>query len=182
MTTNYKTSRVCFALIGGASFALAGCQTLTVSDESASPDRQPPSLVMPSRPDMAHDWSDGLPIIYNQVAGCLNADPTPPARVVDAGQNADGQIVIDMMGNSGSYIRCVSDPSGKSKPVLLDQAVPADLPGPVYTSTPYPPPKSPDATICYEHFPVLDKTGWQLGWLSYARPQGNCTDRTVAKP
>ncbi|OSQ37452.1 hypothetical protein [Thalassospira mesophila] len=182
MITTTRLSRVCLALAGISPFVLTGCQTLPTGDVATSPDRLPPTLVMPSRPAMADDWSDGLPVIYNQVAGCLNADPTPPARVVDAGQNGDGQIVIDMMGDSGSYMRCVSDPSGKSKPVLFDQAVPDNVPGPVYTATPYPPPKSPNATICYEHLPVLDKTGWQLGWLSYALKQGQCSDRTVAHP
>ena len=182
MITTVRLFKSCIVMAGLSPFVLTGCQTFMADDVAANPDRQPPALIMPDRPAVADDWSDNLPIIYNQVAGCLNADPTPPARVVDAGQNADGQIVIDMLGDSGSYIRCISDPSGKSKPVLLDQVAPADLPGPVYTSTPYPPPKSPDAAICYEHFPVLDKTGWQLGWLSYAQAAGDCTDRTVAKP
>ncbi|WP_133125840.1 hypothetical protein [Thalassospira marina] len=155
---------------------------MTPPDMAESPDRQPPAIVMPDRPMMADDWSDGLPVIYNQVAGCLNADPSPPARVVDAGQGNDGQIVIDMMGDSGTYFRCQTDPAGKSKPVLFRQEMPANLPGPVYTATPYPPPKSPQAGICYEHYPVTDHTGWQLGWLSYARAGDNCSTASIAKP
>ena len=174
MITTIRLFKSCIVMAGLSPFVLTGCQTLMADDVAANPDRQPPGLIMPGRPAMADDWSDNLPIIYNQVAGCLNADPTPPARVVDAGKNADGQIVIDMLGEDGSYIRCVSDPSGKSKPVLLKQAITGDLVGPIYTTTPYSPPQSADARICYEHYPVTDNTGWQLGWLSYVRHQNDC--------
>lgn len=161
---------------------VAGCQMTGPPDITESPDRLPPALIMPDRPAMAHDWSNDLPLIYNQVAGCLNADPSPPARVVAAGSNKDGQIVIEMMGDAGTYMRCLADPAGKSKPVLFRADMPATLPGPAYTPTPYPPPKSTDPAVCYEHYPVSDKTGWQLGWLSYAKAGTDCDKAAVARP
>ncbi len=182
MTDGKKSSRVQVAVMAVMLVGVAGCQTVGQPEIMESPDRLPLALVMPDRPAMANDWSDELPKIYNQVAGCLNADPSPPARVVAAGTNSDGQIVIDMMGETGSYMRCLSDPGGKSKPVLFRQDMPVNLPGPAYTPTPYPPPKSTDPDICYEHYPVSDKTGWQLGWLSYAKAGNDCNTAAIARP
>lgn len=182
MCEGRKFFRVRITLVAVMGLGVAGCQLAGPPDVMESPDRLPPTLVMPNRPAMANDWSDRLPLIYNQVAGCLNADPSPPARVVAAGTNRDGQIVIDMTGDSGTYMRCLSDPSGKSKPVLFRQDLPVSMPGPAYTPTPYPPPKSTDPGVCYEHYPVSDKTGWQLGWLSYARAGTDCSTAAVARP
>ncbi|MFH1805612.1 MAG: hypothetical protein ABID63_12070 [Pseudomonadota bacterium] len=158
---------VCVSLLAVSACAMDGAAKML-------PDRKSPELVLPDRPRLIGDWSDALPALYGPVVACLNAHPAPPAHAASVARDGEVALIIDMVGQNNSFIRCRIDLAGHREPVMVPLAAPPERIGPFFTANPYAPPKSPVAPGCYLHFPVVDTTGWQLGWLTYGAQDRAC--------